>query len=70
MHRPSTTDTIDPFKPSAYISPEPLSREAAMNGKVAIVTGGAGGIGSAVCRAFADAGVGVAVADMDAVKGR
>ena len=39
-----------------------------MEGKVAIVTGGAGGIGSAVCRAFAKAGVGVAVADMDATK--
>ena len=36
-----------------------------MEGKVAIVTGGAGGIGAAVCRAFAKAGVGVAVADMD-----
>lgn len=39
-----------------------------MEGKVAIVTGGAGGIGSAVCRAFADAGVGVAVTDMDETK--
>ena len=39
-----------------------------MNGKVAIVTGGAGGIGSAVCRAFADEGVGVAVADMDSAR--
>ena len=39
-----------------------------MKGKVAIVTGGAGGIGSAVCRAFASAGVGVAVADMDAAR--
>ena len=39
-----------------------------MKGKVAIVTGGAGGIGSAVCRAFADAGVGVAVADVDAAR--
>lgn len=39
-----------------------------MKGKVAIVTGGAGGIGSAVCRAFADEGVGVAVADMDAAR--
>ncbi len=39
-----------------------------MKGKVAIVTGGAGGIGSAVCRAFADAGVGVAVADMDGTR--
>ena len=33
-----------------------------MKGKVAIVTGGAGGIGSAVCRAFAGEGVEVAVA--------
>ena len=39
-----------------------------MRGKVAIVTGGAGGIGSAVSRAFADAGVGVAVADVDATR--
>ena len=39
-----------------------------MQGKVAIVTGGAGGIGSAVSRAFADAGVGVAVADVDAAR--
>ena len=36
-----------------------------MQGKVAIVTGGAGGIGSAVSRAFAREGVGVAVADLD-----
>ena len=36
-----------------------------MEGKVAIVTGGAGGIGAAVSRAFAREGVGVAVADMD-----
>ena len=39
-----------------------------MEGKAAIVTGGAGGIGSAVCRAFADAGVGVAVADVDGAR--
>ena len=39
-----------------------------MRGKVAIVTGGAGGIGSAVSRAFADADVGVAVADVDATR--
>jgi NAD(P)-dependent dehydrogenase (short-subunit alcohol dehydrogenase family) len=36
-----------------------------MKGKVAIVTGGAGGIGAEVCRAFARLGVMVAVADMD-----
>ena len=39
-----------------------------MDGKVAIVTGGAGGIGSAVSRAFADARVAVAVADMDVTR--
>ena len=39
-----------------------------MKGKVAIVTGGAGGIGSAVCRAFVGEGVGVAVADVDAAR--
>ena len=39
-----------------------------MEGKVAIVTGGAGGIGSAVCRAFAKAGVEVTVADMDGAR--
>ncbi len=41
-----------------------------MEGKTAIVTGGAGGIGSAVCRAFAGSGVGVAVADVDGTRAR
>lgn len=39
-----------------------------MKGKVAIVTGGAGGIGSAVCRAFGSAGVAVTVADVDSTR--
>ena len=39
-----------------------------MKGKVAIVTGGAGGIGSAVSRAFTGEGAGVAVADMDGTR--
>lgn len=39
-----------------------------MIGKVAIVTGGAGGIGSAVCRAFIAEGVAVGIADMDALR--
>lgn len=34
-----------------------------MNGQVAVVTGGAGGIGRAVCAGFADAGATVAVLD-------
>ena len=36
-----------------------------LSGKVAIVTGGAGGIGSAVCRLLASEGASVAVADID-----
>ena len=36
-----------------------------MNGKVAIVTGGAGGIGSEICRGFARRGTASAVADLE-----
>ena len=37
-----------------------------LDGRVAIVTGGAGGIGRTVCRRFVDRGAGVAVADLAA----
>ena len=37
-----------------------------MEGKVAIVTGGAGGLGSEICRRFAARGAAVAVADLNA----
>lgn len=37
-----------------------------LDGKTALVTGGCGGIGSAVCRALAGAGARVAVGDLDA----
>ena len=37
-----------------------------MEGKVVIVTGGAGGLGSEICRKFAARGASVAVADMNA----
>ena len=36
-----------------------------MHEKVAIVTGGAGGIGSAICRSFVRDGGSVVVADFD-----
>ena len=37
-----------------------------MDGKVAVVTGGAGGLGSEICRKFSARGAAVAVADMNA----
>ncbi len=37
-----------------------------LNGKVAVVTGGASGIGAASCRAFAEAGAKVVVSDVNA----
>lgn len=38
--------------------------------KIAIVTGGAGGFGEGIVRAYVDAGASVAIADLDAAKGR
>lgn len=42
---------------------------ARFEGKVAIVTGGAGGIGRAACLGFAEEGAAVVVADMDTAEG-
>jgi NAD(P)-dependent dehydrogenase (short-subunit alcohol dehydrogenase family) len=46
-------------------SPAPTSSERTFAGKVAFVTGGAGGIGRATAQAFAAAGAAVAVADLN-----
>ncbi len=40
-----------------------------MEGKIALVTGGAGGIGSAICRLFTSEGAKVVVADVDSGRG-
>ena len=40
-----------------------------MEGKIALVSGGAGGIGSAICRLFASEGAKVVVADVDSGRG-
>lgn len=39
-----------------------------LDGRVAVVTGGTGGIGSAICELFGNVGAKVAVVDLDAVK--
>jgi NAD(P)-dependent dehydrogenase (short-subunit alcohol dehydrogenase family) len=47
-----------------------MTDEQDLAGKVAIVTGGAGGLGRATCRALADAGASVLVVDLDEQAGR
>ncbi|MEP6654544.1 MAG: SDR family NAD(P)-dependent oxidoreductase, partial [Myxococcales bacterium] len=48
-------------------SPDQLLR---LDGKVALVTGGYGGIGAAVCQALADRGARVAISGHDGSKAR
>jgi gluconate 5-dehydrogenase len=52
------------------ITPESLSQRFRLDGKVALVPGGYGGIGAAVCWGLAAAGARVAVAGRDAAKAK
>lgn len=47
--------------PSTAVAPVPASMIGNLHGKVALVTGGSGGIGGAICRRLADAGASVVV---------
>jgi len=47
-----------------------MSNEQPLAGKAALVTGGAGGLGRATCRALTDAGARVLVVDIDEAGGR
>jgi len=49
--------------------PTPLIDHSSLNDKVALVTGGAGGLGAATCIALAEAGAEVVIADLDAQAG-
>ena len=41
-----------------------------LDGKCVLVTGGAKGIGAAICEVFVEAGASVIVADLDAIAGK
>lgn len=51
--------------PVADVSSVPVSEMLSLAGRAAVVTGGARGIGEAICRRFAEAGADVVVADLD-----
>ena len=52
------------------VSDKALQELLRLDGRVTVVTGGAVGIGAAICRRFAEAGATVVVADLDADAGR
>lgn len=50
------------------VSDKPLEQLFSLNERVAVVTGGAKGIGAAICQRLAEAGATVVVADVDTLR--
>lgn len=66
MTSSSSGDQISPhFSPPARLGDSRLAGIEGLYGKVALVTGGTGAIGSAICRFLADDGMRVAIVDVN-----